>query len=253
MMSKSFIELNPQSRSSLILLGEHAGFGIPESYNKMGVDPLVFRRDPNFGGDKGVRRILFRAAKELGLPAVMGRQSRILVDLNRSTDHPQLFCETQHGVDVPRNKNLSEAEKQLRLDLYYWPFHHQVEKRIAQSLNAEGKGGSLLTIHSYTPDVAQKAMAKEDAPFTEVDVGILYTRESPLLEKLDVFLKTETDYSFAHNYPYDLKKLKSGSIEMHQQKNGTAGVALEINVKKLLSVQDQDRWADTIIRFLRSL
>ncbi len=253
MMSKSFIELNPQSRSSLILLGEHAGFGIPESYNKMGVDPLVFRRDPNFGGDKGVRRILFRAAKELGLPAIMGRQSRILVDLNRSADHPQLFCEVQHGVEVPKNKDLSEAEKQRRLDLYYWPFHQQVEKRIAQNLSSDGKGVCIITIKSYTPDIAQKAMEEENTTFTEVDIGILYTRESPLLEKLDVFLKTETDYSFAHNYPYDLKKLKSGSIEMHQQKNGTAGVALEINVKKLLSVQDQNRWADTIIRFLRRL
>jgi predicted N-formylglutamate amidohydrolase len=129
----------------------------------MGVDPLVFRRDPNFRGDRGVRRILFRIAKELGLPVVMGRQSRILVDLNRSTDHPHLFCETQHGVDVPRNKGLSEAEKQRRLDLYYWPFYNQVEKRIAENLSAEGKGVSLLTIHSYTPEIAQKAMGEGDA------------------------------------------------------------------------------------------
>lgn len=247
-----FVSLNSHKFSSLMLLGEHAGFGIPESYHNMGVDPLVFRRDPNFRGDKGVRRILFRAAKELGFPAIMGRQSRILVDLNRSTDHPQLFCETQHGVDVPANRGLSDSEKQLRLDRYYWPFHHKVEEQIAKNLPIKGEL-SLLTIHSYTPEIARKGMGADRETFSEVDVGLLYTKESPLLEKMDTFLRTETEYSFAHNHPYDLKKLKSGSIEMHQRQAGISGLALEINVNTLLGVRDQDKWAKTLIRFLRSL
>lgn len=246
------VSLNSHKFSSLILLGEHAGFGIPESYYNMGVDPLVFRRDPNFRGDKGTRRILFQIGRELELPVIMGRQSRVLVDLNRSVDHPQLFCETQHGVDIPTNIGISELEKQHRLDRYYWPFHDKVDEQVAKNLAAKGEL-SLLTIHSYTPEVAQKVMGESARDFTEMDVGILYTKESALLEKIDAFLQTETGYSFAHNYPYDLKKLQSGSIEMHQRQAGVSGLALEINVNKLLSVRDQDTWADTLIRFLRTL
>lgn len=247
-MSLPYIELNPASDSPLILLGEHAGFSIPAHMNRLGVPEITFQDDQNFAGDHGVRHILYSLARQVGMTTIMGRYSRLLIDLNRSPDHPDMLWTKHHGVPVPVNADLSAAEKEERMNSYYWPFHNRVRYHI-ERLVKSGKRPVLLTVHSYTPKVAEKH-AEKPKQFSAVDIGLLYGQPSPLLEHFDwAFLNSLK--SMAHNQPYDLRAMKTGSLLMHQQEHNLDGLALEINVDLLKTILDQKGWADLINRAIR--
>ncbi len=239
-MNDPFIELNPNANVPLILLGEHAGFALPHDTNRLGLSPSVFQYDLNFAGDHGTRHILFQLARKTGATTILGRYSRLLVDLNREIDHPQLIWKNHHNIDIPYNQNISSDEKSRRLDNYYRPFHDRVTFHIKRLIEL-GQKPVLLTIHSYTPSVAAEHTNTPLLP----DVGLLFYKESQILNRFEQAY-SQSQWSFARNSPYNIQLLQAGSLIMHQKAFNLDGLALEINVENLLTVSDQDTWGNFI-------
>lgn len=239
-MNDPFVELNPNSDVPLILLGEHAGFALPNDTNRLEVSPSVFQSDFNFAGDHGTRRILFQLAHKTGATTLLGRYSRLLVDLNREVDHPQLIWSNHHNINIPYNQNITSDEKSRRLDNYYSPFHNRVSSHIKRLIEL-GQKPVLLTIHSYTPAVATGQTNTAILP----DVGLLFYKESQILKRFENAY-SESQWSCERNSPYNIQLLQTGSLIMHQKAFDLDGLALEINVGNLRTVSDQDTWAKFI-------
>ncbi|MCC5795504.1 MAG: N-formylglutamate amidohydrolase [Chromatiales bacterium] len=93
----------------------------------------------------------------LGAPLIAGRHTRLLVDLNRSRHHHQLFSLVTR--DLPR------AERQRIVDCYWQPYRDQVSASI-EALLAEAGRVIHVSVHSFTPVISGERR--------ECDIGLLY-------------------------------------------------------------------------------
>ena len=70
----------------LILLCDHAANAVPPGYGTLGLPPEQLER--HIAYDIGAAAITRTLAQALGVPAVMTRFSRLLIDPNRGRDDP---------------------------------------------------------------------------------------------------------------------------------------------------------------------
>ena len=66
--------------------------------------------------DIGVEQLTRKLAALLGVPAVHGRFSRLLIDPNRGEDDPTLIRKLYDGTIVPGNYPMAPEECENRLD-----------------------------------------------------------------------------------------------------------------------------------------
>jgi predicted N-formylglutamate amidohydrolase len=96
-------------------------------------------------------------AKALRAPIVTSTVSRLLIDLNRSIGHPQLFSAATRGAPAKLRAKIVEQ--------HYWPYRVQVEHRVRQIVS-RGRRVIHISSHSFTPEL--------DGSVRLADVGLLY-------------------------------------------------------------------------------
>ena len=134
---------------------EHGGNRIPPAYQ------LLFRDHEavlasHRGYDPGALLMAKAIAQQLDAPLFAAMTSRLLIDLNRSMRHPQLFSEF--------TRNLPPIIKEKILDHYYRPYRQRVETAIAQAIQ-RGSRVIHLSSHSFTPQLHGKVR--------KADIGLL--------------------------------------------------------------------------------
>src|SRR5690606_9381942 len=118
------------------LVADHAGRELPEQYGDLGLPASEF--DRHIAYDIGVEGVTRALAKLLGVPAVMARFSRLLIDPNRGEDDPTLIRQLYDGTIIPANYPLSEEERRRRIENYYRPYQQAVGSVIASVAEATG-------------------------------------------------------------------------------------------------------------------
>lgn len=88
---------------------------------------------------------------------VTANVSRLLVDLNRSIGHPQLFSATTRRLPPPMREEI--------LKQYYRPYREQIERLVDQAVS-DGQRVIHISSHSFTPEL--------DGKVRRADVGLLY-------------------------------------------------------------------------------
>jgi predicted N-formylglutamate amidohydrolase len=115
--------------------------------------------------------------------------TRLLIDVNRSLHHPNVFSEF--------SRTLSTSIKQNLIQQYYLPYRQAVEKTIAQWI-AEGHNVLHLSVHSFTPEFKGEVR--------NADIGLLYDPQRPLevavIKQWLKQFKCDTDFKVRCNYPY---------------------------------------------------
>lgn len=142
-----------------LLTCEHGGCRVPPRYR-----PLFQGREEvlrsHRGWDPGALHLARRLSRRLGVEVVAGTVSRLVVELNRSLNHPRLFSEF--------TKPLPEEERKRIVDRYYAPFRSRVESMLAERL-ASGGPVLHLSVHTFTPVL--------DGGARDAEVGLLYDPE----------------------------------------------------------------------------
>ncbi len=241
----SYHLINEDISSPLLLLCEHGGKALPTSYGTLGVTPEVIKTERNLLYDCGTANVTRMVAQKTGSSAVIGHYSRLLVDLNRLENSPELMPLKAHGYIIEGNQDLSLEERTLRLETYYEPYHQKIEDLLAGRLS-QGISPHLFSIHSYTPHVA--LAQAEDNSKPAPDIGLLYTQESPLLDILRDVFESASGISMEENYPYDLRKVSPGSLFKHGTKNNIPSVAVEISIDRLKTAEDELFWAELLTK-----
>src|ERR1700746_1311372 len=141
---------------TFIITCEHGGNRIPAPYRRLfrGQRALL---DSHPGYDPGSRAMAKALASPWRAPLVASTTSRLLIDLNRSIGHPQLFSAATRG-----------APAQLRAKIvaqHYRPYRVQVERLVSQSVS-RGRRVIHISSHSFTPEL--------DGKVRLADVGLLY-------------------------------------------------------------------------------
>ncbi len=142
--------------TAVLVTCEHAGRTLPPEYAALFTDagPLL---DSHRGWDPGALGVALRMARSQQAPLLAVTTTRLLVEANRSPDHPDLFSRYTRGLDP------EERDRILRV--YYLPHRREVRAWIAGK--AESGGRVLhISVHSFT-DIL-------DGHTRAVDIGLLF-------------------------------------------------------------------------------
>ncbi|WP_055448865.1 N-formylglutamate amidohydrolase [Lacinutrix mariniflava] len=201
---------------TLILTCEHGGNAIPKIYKKYFENKAVLKT--HRGYDLGALDV-FKNLEPLSHASYFSTTSRLLIELNRSLHHNQLFSEFI--------KNRSKTEKAKIIETYYVPYRSSVEKKI-KSVIGTGHTVLHLSIHSFTPEL--------DHITRNCDIGLLFDStkkaEQQYCKRLKTaLLKQDSKLNIRYNYPY-LGKADGFTTALRKQfSTHYLGIEIEINQK----------------------
>lgn len=211
-----FKVLNPLADAPTLLVCDHASCRFPKSLGDMGLDP--FARRCHLAIDIGAGILTEQLAASLGVTAVVAQYSRLVVDCNRQLMDATAFLQYGDGILVLGNCNLRQADKDLRAESLYWPYHRAIDEQVQRLRNA-GKSPIFISVHSFTPVM--------DGIFRPWNMGILWDTDTRLR---DIFIEDfcAAGYEVGDNQPYSGKGPHSFTVDHHAEKFGLPHVGIEI-------------------------
>jgi len=242
----------PGGTSKLLFLCDHASNRVPPDYDGLGLPAPLF--ETHIAYDIGAAFVTEALAEAYGAAALLGTQSRLLIDLNRGADDPTLVMKLSDGSIVPGNRNADAAEVARRLQRFHAPYHAAIKDQIARieslprardsalagemgvatSRGCETQRGPILvSIHSFTP--AWKGVKR---PW---EMGVLYGRDGRLARPLMKHLAL-AGFSVGDNEPYT-GALEGDTLDTHGTKTGHANVLIEMRQDFLNDRQKAEAFA----------
>jgi predicted N-formylglutamate amidohydrolase len=204
---------------------EHAENSIPPEYKNKIIIPLKIINSHR-GFDQGAKNVCENLARQFNAFYITGNVSRLVVDLNRSVFHKNIFSEYLKGSMSDEKNNI--------LRNYYYPYRVKLEEYIANVIHKKKRSVIHLSIHSFTPEL--------NGETRNADFGILYNPkrmdEKIFADNFKTALENISRMKIRMNYPY--KGISDGittSLRKKFDRNRYAGIEIEIN-QKLLKNED---------------
>ena len=227
---------------SLVILADHAMNRLPDEYGDLGLSAEAFTRHIAF--DIGVEDVTRRLCALLGVPAVLGCFSRLLIDPNRGEDDPTLIMKLSDGMVIPANHPLSADERERRLELYHRPYHDAVSTVIAETWRKSGKPPLVISMHSFTP--FWKGVPR---PW---HAGVLWDTDPRAAQLLIELLSADPALNVGDNEPYD-GALRGDTMHRHCSMTGIAHALLEIRQDLIADQAGVEAWAVRLAPILASM
>lgn len=211
----------------LIVTCEHASNAVPKGLNPgLGVGGSVLRT--HIAWDRGSRELASILAHRLDATQFMGRQTRLVVDLNRNRGSRQLIPSKSFGVDIPGNTKLTRAQRGERIEKYWLPYREAVEQAVRQVIEQAGEC-IHFSVHTFVP--------KLDGEERTAELGILFDPKRPRERRFAEALRHQLEAALVDvrmNYPY--KGTSDGlTTYLRKQfpKKRYIGIELEVNQNAL--------------------
>lgn len=227
--------------AGLVIVCDHARNAFPPGYGTLGLPAAQLRR--HIAYDIGAEAITRQLSAHLGVPALLTHYSRLLIDPNRGTDDPTLVMRLSDGAIVPGNRDLTPAERQRRIELYYRPYHRAISD-VLDACVATGIAPAILSIHSFTE--SWKTVLR---PW---HVGILWDRDPRLATPLLEALYGEGDLIVGDNQPYH-GGLEGDTMWQHGTSRGLAHALVEVRQDLIRDEAGQAAWSKRLARVMRQL
>ncbi|MBD2841662.1 N-formylglutamate amidohydrolase [Erythrobacter rubeus] len=214
-------------RGGLVCVADHASNYVPEGI------PLGIARDllnDHIAVDIGVNGVAERMARRHDVPAHLACVSRLVVDLHREEDHPNVVPTESDGHLIPGNIG---ADVEARLEKYYRPYHDALEKWLEA---ADPK--LIISLHSFTPKMQN---GDDDRPW---EVALLYN-EDDRAARHAIRLFGELGLNVGDNEPYSGKELNA-TMNRHAEAHGRYYCAIEVRQDLIATRAEQSRYAAMI-------
>jgi len=175
----------------VVVTCEHATRQVPSQVRRLFQSAAARRAlDSHRGWDPGSAELGRYLAKALDAPLFSVKASRLLVEVNRSLHHPELFSEFSSALTGPQRRKVILS--------YYDAHRRRVIDAIRSKLGA-GRTVLHLGIHTFTPRL--------HGVVRNADVGLLYDpqqpRERAFCRDWKQFLAhLAPDLRIRRNYPY---------------------------------------------------
>lgn len=177
-----------KSLNSVVLTCEHARNRVPVNYRNL------FSRNPSIlnthrAYDIGILSVAQGVSRILRRPLFACHTTRLLIDPNRSLQHPNLYSEF--------SRNLPRADRDWLYHHLYRRYRDAVIRYVKQTIR-RNRCVLHLSLHSFTPVLHGRRRT--------TDIGILYdptrVRERALSRTLRLHLRQFTDFKIRCNYPF---------------------------------------------------
>lgn len=227
----------------LILTCEHGGNEIPEEYRQYfeGADEIL---QSHRGWDPGALELAQFLSKELNAPLFYSTTSRLLIELNRSLDMPDLFSEFTQRLFV--------KDKEAIIERYYQPYREAAERAVSDCID-QGYKTLHLSVHSCTPVL--------NGVVRYLDMGILFDPDRPMEQEMaekwkENLLEKAPHLDVRYNEPYlGIEDGFTTYMRKHYPAEFYAGIEVEINQKYPL-FEPREKWdklMETVAESLKAL
>lgn len=222
----------------LVLTCEHGGKDIPKAYKKYFVNSAHL--ETHCGYDLGALD-LFNHLQPLANASMYSTTSRLLVELNRSIFHKQLFSKY--------TKPLSQNKKGVIIEEHYLPYRISVEQEIFKLISTNNPV-LHLSIHSFTPELNGRVR--------HCDIGLLYDstikKEQNFCKQFkSEILKQNPSLNVRYNYPYLGKADGFTTFLRKQFPKSYLGIEVEVNQKFAINNLMDNQIKETLFIVIKEL
>jgi predicted N-formylglutamate amidohydrolase len=224
----------------MLFLCDHASNGIPAELAQLGLPASEL--NTHIAQDIGAAELTRWLAREFGCMAILGRWSRLVVDLNRGEDDPTVVAKLSDRRIIPGNAALDARALRARIENYHAPYH----RRIADEIDAALERGTvpvLVSIHSFTP-----IWRGQRRPW---HFGVLWDRDGRLAQPLLAELRKIKDVVAGDNEPYS-GSLENDCLYRHGTMRGIPHVLIEVRQDLITEEQGRARWWPLLARALHN-
>ncbi len=233
--------VNGDSDALFMFVCDHASHRIPKMLGDLGVSEA--HRQTHIGWDIGAAELARQLAAAFKAPLFLTGYSRLVIDCNRPLVSDGSIPATSAGIEIAANKNLSDADRRLRHDTLFHPYHRAIAAHLDRR-HARKVPTALLAIHSFTPDYPG-----ESRPW-HVDFG--YQRDRRLAGLLIDGLQ-EPGILVGDNLPYAVEDESDYAIPVHGEQRGLPHVLVEIRQDTLADAAGIARWGNRLTDLLTRL
>jgi N-formylglutamate deformylase len=191
---------------------------------------------------------LYNFVSEMGITMIAANYSRWVIDLNRDPQSKPLYtdgriitalCSSTDFLGIPiyndDRKEVERKEVERRVDLYYRPYHQEIENQLSGLKNKFGKV-LLWDCHSIRQQVL--TIHKEKFPDLILGDADETSASSDIINIAWQNLST-SGYKASHNHPF-----KGGYITRHYGKPKENQHALQLEMSKVNYMDDRENKFD---------
>ena len=220
-------QVGEPKRGGMVCVADHASNFVPDDI-PLGIAPELL--DQHIAVDIGVAGVAERMARRHGIPAHLATVSRLVVDLHREEDHPNVVPTESDGHLIPGNIG---ADVEARLAKYYRPYHDALAKWLD-----DAQPELIISLHSFTPKMATTG---EDRPW---EVALLYNQDDRAARHA-IRLFGELGLNVGDNEPYSGTELNA-TMNRHAEAHGRYYCAIEVRQDLIGTRAEQSRYAAMI-------
>jgi predicted N-formylglutamate amidohydrolase len=234
------VSLENEAGSSIFFLTcDHAGRAFPRRLGTLGLPQSETKR--HIAWDIGIGGVGRELSRLLDAAVILQTYSRLVVDCNRDPEVASSIPEISETTEIPGNRCINEAERKLRLETIFHPYHAAIAAALDRRA-AAGRASVLVALHSFTPIF--KGVAR---PW---HVAVLFNRDPFLAHPLAELLRAEGDLVVGENEPYQVSDLTDYTVPVHGERRGLPHVEIEIRQDLIADAAGQRAWAQRLARLL---
>ncbi|WP_293680785.1 N-formylglutamate amidohydrolase [uncultured Phenylobacterium sp.] len=222
-----------------MLVGDHSGRDMPSRLGTLGLSEPDLSR--HIAWDIGVAGLGLLLAQRLDAPFIAQRFSRLVIDCNRDPARADSIPAVSDGTPIPGNADLTDAERQARIDQVFTPYHAAIAAEL-DARQARGLPTIVVALHSFTP-----VMQAFERPWR---FGILHLGGSAFSDAMLARLRAEPEAGeVGDNEPYRMDDVDF-TIPHHAIGRGLDYVELEVRQDLLADAAGQEAIAEMVARVL---
>jgi predicted N-formylglutamate amidohydrolase len=234
----AFELVNAQGRSSAVLVCDHAFNRVPQRLGNLGLDAAQLAS--HIAWDPGAAEVARLLAAQLDAPLVLSGYSRLVIDCNRPLDNAESISAQSAGILVPGNRDLSQQQRESRINALFRPYHDAIERLLASRTR---RPTLLLSIHSFTP-----VWHGQPRPW---HIGVSFWHEPRFAALLIDALASDETISVGDNQPYPIEDHIDYTIPTHSDAHGIPGVMIEMRQDGIGTVASATAWATRLAQAYR--
>ena len=228
--------VNPGGGAPICLVCEHASAFIPTSLAAL--ELADYDRYSHAVWDIGAEALARALSSRLDAPLVLGRVSRLVYDCNRPPERGDAIPSRTETIEIPGNRDLTEADRAARVREIYEPLH----RTISETLDAFDVAPVLVTIHSFSPTWFGVSRPTELGLLHDDDPWLAHA----MMRATDPSLRTEL------NQPYSAADGVTHTLAKHANARGLRNVMIEVRNDLLSDVSATKRIAGILETMLKS-
>ena len=229
------LAVNPMGKSPIVLVCEHATNFIPASFDALGLSDAD--QKSHAAWDLGAMSVARCLSKILDAPLIASSVSRLVYDCNRPPTATDAMPARSEVIDIPGNRNLSQAERAARTEVYYRPFQAALGAVIRQITKP-----IIVTVHSFTPVF--------HGELRSVEIGVLHDSDARLADALLSIAHQHPGAVVRRNEPYGPEHGVTHTLQEHAIEDGRLNVMLEIRNDLIATPEQQIKMSTTLANWI---